>query len=576
MASLPHGPERERASVPRIVLPITARGLEVTDRLCWWILGAAMAAATALILYVSRGTTFFLDELSWVYATPTLGADDVLDPHNGHLIATTRLAYKAILETIGADYVAFRLLGVSSVVLSGALFYALVKRRIGALPALAPAIVLLFFGSAEEYVGTPIGFATLLSIAAGLAALLALERGDRRGDVAACVLIALSVASFSTGLAFLVGVAISVLVRPDRWERLWIFLVPLVLYGAWWLSSLDSPGSVEGQAKLSNVLLIPSYVADALAAATAALAGLDYDFVGSGEGVALGWGYVLAVIAVVALAVRISRGNVPRSLWVSLAIVLAVWTGGALAAGLGRDPESARYVYMGAVGVLLVATDAARSIRLSKLGIAVLFGACAVSLATNVALLRDWGTFFRDSYSAPARAEFAMLELSRERVDPDFDPGAALDESVLALPGARAGTYFAVVDRYGSLALPLPELERESESIRAHADQTLASALGLRLESPPAGPRAACRELRGTGPAGPIEFELPAAGATLRARGVAPANLSVGRFATSPSAELGNLPPGRALALAIPPDSSPTPWLASVSGAESIEVCALR
>jgi hypothetical protein len=103
------------------------------------------------------GTTFNPDELDWVFFTPSLSASDVLEPHNGNLIATTRLAYKAILETIGAEYVAFRLIAVSAVLLSAALFYALVKRRIGALPALAPTLVLLFLGSAWQHVVGPIG-----------------------------------------------------------------------------------------------------------------------------------------------------------------------------------------------------------------------------------------------------------------------------------------------------------------------------------------------------------------------------------------------------------------------------------
>jgi hypothetical protein len=158
MATVPHRVGEERTSVPRIVLPITSRGLVVTDRLCWGMLGAAMAVAAALILYLNRGTIFYLDEISWLYETPNLDSvGDVLERHNGHLIATTRLTYKAILETIGAEYVAFRLIAVSAVLLSAALYYALVKRRIGALPALAPTLVLLFPGSAWQHVVGPIG-----------------------------------------------------------------------------------------------------------------------------------------------------------------------------------------------------------------------------------------------------------------------------------------------------------------------------------------------------------------------------------------------------------------------------------
>jgi hypothetical protein len=575
MASVPHRVEPERAIVPPIVLPITSRGLVVTDRLCWMILAAAMAVAGGLILYLNRGTIFFLDELTWVYSSPSLDARDVIEPHNGHLIATTRLAYKAVLETLGADYLTFRLLHVSTLLVAVGLLYVLAKRRIGALPALAPCFVLLVFGSAAHHLYSPVAFSIFLCIAAGLGALVALERGDRRGDVAACALIALSVATFTTGLAFLVGVAISVLIRPDRWRRAWVFIVPLALYTAWWVWAQSQPDPAGETARLSNSLLIPSYVAESLAVVTNALAGLDFDFPGSpSDGIESGWGRVLAAAAVVALALRIRRGSLPASLWVSLGIVLTFWALGALAFdAILRAPGNGRYLFMGAVGVLLVATDAARSIRFSRLGLLALFAGAAFSVATNVAILRDGAAFFRDGYSTPARAEFAMLELARDRVDPDVDAAPAGSESPLALPGLPAGPYLAVVDRYGSLGLTLPELERESEGVRQHADRTLARILELGLEPSRAGtPDGGCLQLRTTEPDGPIGFRLPPGGAILRARGAAPAAVTVGRFAV-PSAEVGSLVPGEAATLGIPTDWSSRPWLASIGGAESVEVC---
>jgi hypothetical protein len=389
LASVLHTSGDERATVPPIVLPITSRGLVVTDRVCWAILAAAMAAAAALILYFNRGTTFFGDELTFLYETPTLGAGDVLDPHNGHLVATTRVVYKAILETIGADYLAFRVLAVCTVLLSAGLFYALIKRRIGALPALAPTLVLLFFGSAWQHVATPIGFTPIFAIAAGLAALLALGRGDRRGDLAACGLLVVSVASYTTGLPFVVGTAISVLLRPDRRRRTWIFLIPLILYAAWWLWSLSTGTSSEEETKLTNVLLIPAWTAESLATVTAALSGLGLSLQdnplqeNAASRVNPAWGYVLAVPVVVALVLRIRRGKVPAAVWASLGIVLTWWALGALAAVPPRPPDSVRYVYMGSVGVLLVATAAAGYVRFSRLGLLALFGACAISLAAN-------------------------------------------------------------------------------------------------------------------------------------------------------------------------------------------------
>jgi hypothetical protein len=570
MASVPHSLGEGRATVPTIVLPLTSRGLVLTDRVCWGILGAAMAAAAALILYLNRGTTFFLDELPLVYNSSGLEAGELLEPSNGHLGLTTRLYFKAILETFGADYVVFRVVHVVTALLAGALFYALAKRRIGALPALAPTLVVLFLGSAWVHVLTPQGFGVVLCVAAGLGALLCLERSGKGGDAAACALIILSVATYTIGLAFLVGAAISVLLRPDRRRRAWIFLIPLALYIAWWLGTQDDASSSAGEAKLSNVLLIPNFVADSLAFATAAVSGLGYDFAHGAPSpdVEPGWGMVVGTLAVIALALRIRRGGVPVSLWVSLGIVLAYWSLGALVTDAVRTPGEDRYVYMGVLGVLLVATDAARSIRFSKPGLLGLFAACAISLATNIAFLRDGATYFRDAHSTPTRAQFAMLELARDRVDPDFDPGVDF------LVPVSAATYFTVVDHYGSLGLPLPELERESEPVREQADQTLAAALGLRLKPTAAGARGECREERAAAPGGGVAFELPTGGASLRATDSG--ELTVGQFGSTPSARVGSLSPRETSTLRIPADSSPKPWHASVTAVRSMEVCRLR
>jgi hypothetical protein len=571
MAEIPNKPAGGRAAAAPIVLPITSRGLELTDRLCWGVLGVAMAASAALILYLNRGTTFFVDELFWLYSSPGLSARDVIEPFNGNLIAPTRLAYKAILETVGADYLAIRVLAVATLLVCVALLYALVKRRIGALPALAPAIVMLFFGSSWQWVVVPLGFSALFSVAAGLGALLVLERGDRRGDAGGCALLCLSVVTFSTGLAFLVGVAISVLLRGDRWRRAWILLVPLALYGAWWLWALDSPNGPSDQSQLSNVLLIPNYVATAFAAAIAGLAGLDYAFIEPSERtVAEQWGYVLAVPLLIALARRIKRGTVHPSLWVSLGIVLAFWALGALVLGPIRPPDLGRYAFVGAVGVILVATDAARGVRFSRLGLVVLFAACAASLATNVALLRDGGAIFR-GYASESRAEFAMLELARDRVEPDFDPMDASPTGVFA----PAASYFEIVDRYGSPAFSLAEVEHQSPSVRATADRVLARALRLGIEPSSTRRGTDCESIRRTEPGEPLGFELPVGGASIEAAGRGSGKVSLGRFADAPFAEVGSVSPGERAALRIPPDASPVPWGAAVSGVRSVEMCAL-
>jgi hypothetical protein len=209
---------------------------------------------------------------------------------------------------------------------------------------------------------------------------------------------------------------------------------------------------------------------------------------------------------------------------------------------------------------------------LSRFALAALFAAAAVSLATNLALLREGAASFRNGYTPLTRADFAMLELARGHVNPSFDP--LEDPPVGGFVDSPASTYFAALDRYGSLALPLSELERQPESIRQGADQTLARALQLHLQTRQSGPPGGrCEELSSSGAGETIGFQLPPGGAILQVRGAAPEPLLVGRFASSPTAEIGSLSPGRRATLAIPRDSSPRPWIGSITGPRSIEVC---
>jgi hypothetical protein len=224
------------------------------------------------------------------------------------------------------------------------------------------------------------------------------------------------------------------------------------------------------------------------------------------------------------------------------------------------------------VAVLLVATDAARASRFSRFGLAALFIAALLSVATNVALLRDGANWFRDVQSGRIGAEFAMLELARDHVDPGFDPVGIVPELV----SVKAADYFATIDRYGSPALSLGELDRQADDVRESADQILTRALALHLQGSSAQPGAQCRQLNAAEAEAPAGFELPRGGASLRVRGPSPADLTLGRFGDLPSVALGSLSPGRPATLRIPPDASPRPWRAAVAGASSVEVCALR
>jgi hypothetical protein len=226
---------------------------------------------------------------------------------------------------------------------------------------------------------------------------------------------------------------------------------------------------------------------------------------------------------------------------------------------------------MGAIGVILVATAAVSGVRLGRTGLLVLLAATLVSLATNLALLRDGGLSERNGYALQARTGLAMLDLAGDDAVPDYVPPVAIFS--LGPHRYEAGRYLAAAERYGSVGLPLAEIEGAGLVVRELADRGLAGAKEIELTRGSGGAAAgACREYEGAEAAAGIE--LPRGGATLLAGGRGAPTVRVGRFAP-PSVELGRLGPHGSATLRIAPDSYRRPWLISVAGARSVEVCAL-
>ena len=528
-----------------------------------------MAVSAATLLWLNRGGTYFVDELKILAASTFVDFPEWIEPWNGHLTITSRVIYKATFELFGADYLVVRILTVLTALLTAGVFFVLARRRVGPVAALAPTLVLLFFGSSWKHLLVGTGITVLLTIAAGLGALLALERRDLRGDLAACALITFSVASFSVGLAFLAGVIVAILLRPDRWRAAWVFLIPLLLYTAWWVWALsfDSP-ETHG----SNVLLIPFWILESLGAVAGGLLGVNlrFDLTAPLDLELTTWGRIAALAFLGALVWRVRQGPLPRSFWVSLTVALAYWTLGGLVAGgdAHRSPGAARYIYPGAIVLLLVATDAFRDVRFSPGGLAVLFGVVGFSLVGNLALLRAGSDYFQ-AYSSELGTDLAMIEVARATVAPDFAPRRAIvdGKSVIA-----AGEYLEAVGRFGSPALDLADVRREPGRIRAAADFELGRIYRPHAVPAPDVRGAACKRVRAA-PGRPVTFNAQAGSSTLmRITGAAPAKIGLKRFGDKFVVGAGKVSPGTPATLNLPADAAPDPWQVEVQVA-TIVVC---
>ena len=155
----------------------------------------------------------------------------------------------------------FQIVSTLVFLLSATLLFIYLRRRVGDWPALLGSALILFLGAAwiDLLWAFQIGFSG--SIAAGLGALLALDRDDRVGDRIACALLVVSISFSELGVPFVAGALVSVLVggRP-RIRRLYIAVVPLAFYAIWWLGWGHT---AESAFSLDNVLESPKCVFDA-------------------------------------------------------------------------------------------------------------------------------------------------------------------------------------------------------------------------------------------------------------------------------------------------------------------------
>jgi hypothetical protein len=549
-------------------------------RVAWAVLGLAMLCSAALILHATHGQGIAIDELFYygrvadkggalVHYSP-FSPEYLLAPFNDHLALGGRFTYEVVFLTFGAEYTVFVLINIAALFACVALSFELARRRIGAAAALAPCIVLLFLGFASEQLLWPLDFNTAGSLAAGLGAVLALQRGDRRGDVLACLLLTLSVAMIELGLCFAVGIAVWLAIRYRReaLPRAWIVLVPVALYALWWTWARKFE---QSEASTGNIGLIPETYLDGAAAVLGSLTGTNPIQSGSYNTVATGFGKALAIAAGLALLARLWLGSARRTIWIWLVVLATYWL---LLAGAERPAIAGRYILVGAVLVVLIAADAVGRRIPSGIALALLAFAL-LALPANIRQLNESREGVLRQDPPVSSTEFAMLELAEEHVDPEYivssDPRVAEVDGGLFI-GIPAGAYLDAAAHNGSIAYSLGEVREQDEELRLIADAALVGALDLTLEpAPPPGQGAECRSVAPA--AGADSASFPAAvGRTLLRPGGEQTALWLARFADSPrSVGIDYLPAGWSQ-LVIPADVAADPWRATVNG--PVTICA--
>lgn len=561
------------------------RATGVRPRAAFVLFGLLCLAAGAVIFLSQHGAFFAGDDWDMVLRRFGLSGDTLLTPHVNHLVATQILFYEGVRGVADWHYGAYRLAFLALQIAAAVGVFVFARPRIGSWLAALLVIPMLFIPGHATTVFT---VGNVIALLTGLAAILVLDRAapGRVRDVAVCLLLLLSIASFSFGLAFAAAVGIWLIATPGQRRSLWVAVVPIVTYFLW-LVSYDPPSPFS----LHNLADTPTFVADSAAAAFGGITGLGF-----------AWGRLLALVAAVAvgyeLFTRPERRSPTTYAIVSLPILL--WT----MIGLGRGaagPEAppfgvgsdellqrfvhlngtvgagqSRYVYPGVVLLLLVAAQllGGRRLRpwLSVAAVLVLVG-----VMTNLVVMKDTGDGLRN-IADEVRGRMAAVEIASRTIRPEFGladfPGSD-QHNLQYVANFQSFVFKGAVARVGSEPVPLNKLGALGPSGRRSLDGVLVNALPVRMAPGPPGtrprPTGACTSVR----PGPTAPALPVRGVrTIIRAGGAPVTVAVRRFAAPDTVfEVGTAAPRSTVVLTIPRDRARRPWSLRVESTARASVC---
>jgi hypothetical protein len=395
-------------------------------------------AVAAAILLLSLGYSFYFDEWTFILTAPNWTWLTYLQPHNEHPSILFRLAYAALLNTVGMrSYVPYMAVLLTLHVANVVLLFQVVRRRAGDAVAMGAAALLMVLGAGWENLLWAFQMAWLASVACGLCMLLALQARPTRTNLALAAALATTSLMFSgIGLMFAAFAVVMLAATPERRRDVWWFVPLGVAVVAWYLAFGRSGVSPNPPPTAANILLAPSYTLWGLGQSAAALIG---------EGGA--WGPPALVVAILAIGVtwRYRRPD-PFALGALAALLTLYIVTGLARAQLGYQQSGAsRYNYEGAACWLILLADAARNLPWRGTWRPALAACLFLACFSSGVLLFSFAT----AKGAQMQREVADLEaLAAERGDPCLNPGALVDALVMPQIEAPA-IYYRAVDRYG-------------------------------------------------------------------------------------------------------------------------------
>jgi hypothetical protein len=556
-------------------------------RVSFAVLALVTLLGIGVLFHMTRGTSFWFDEWVWITGRRASSVGNFLQPYNVHLSLVPIALYRVMFAVFGLhDYAPYRLLGLAGHASCAVLVFVYARPRVGGLAALLATVLILFLGPGWQDILWPFQLTWTIAMATGIAAYLMLDQRRAWCDVAACLLLTLSVASTSLGVAIALGVAIDIALTRRRMRDAWIVVIPLALYAIWVLA-YHPKGII-----VSEIFQVPSLTAQALAGALSSLtglAGLSGVTPAASSGTALEFGVPLTAVALAAGTWLVRRRGVSARA-VSLASVLLVFS---VLTTLGRGFAGAlvsRYLYVECIFVVLLAVELIRGLAWTpRAALAAILVVVLISLS-NFGAMRSSAQYLR-SQGAITTADLTALDLSRP-----YLPKGYIARAIPGFPFIliRATSYFSAERALGTPADTLAELLSAQGPAQAAADTELIQAGEITLSPASAGHVATGSSPRIESASGgaartggscltftaapasqtgnaQIAISVPATGLTVSSRDAA---LSVQARRFAPTFQpLGTLAPDHAAQLTVRQDAAQTTWHLQLTTTGRANVC---
>jgi hypothetical protein len=543
-------------------------------RVAWLAFACMCAAGVAFLMWRGRGNTFFWDEWGWIEFRRS-GLHAVLGSYNQHVEPVPLAVYQLLLSTVGlAHYWVFRLLATLAHLACATAVFVFARRRIGT-AALLPAAVVVFLGSGWEFILWGVNFGFTASIALGISALIALDIGGRRAELIACGLLIVGLMFSEFAALFSLGIAAELGWRDRSLRRAWVWAVPLALYAVWWLGYYEpSTGHVD-------LAAVPKFIVNMASSAAGGLFGANI-YVGR----------VVLVLFVALLGWRIARRAALTPRLLALSVTLgSFWLLVALGRAQFGQPWLSRYIYTGAVLMVLIMVESVRGARPNRATVAAVAVLAVLALVGNLRAFNG-GESYLGGGSRMVAGELSALQLARATAPPSLvlDPHYA--------PQIIAGPYFTAIRAIGSSPADTPrQLLQAPENVRAAADTVLWRADQIQISpipetarhtlvgQPPAVQRilagttaesSSCVVLRPGGNGAGADLLLPPGGLEIHSQVGSVLQLRVRRFAANfhplPPVDLVN---DEAITIHATGDSRTPPWQLQIASTQPFQACAL-